>query len=36
MAISDRGFASMDPAKRRKIAQMGGRASGKNRSKSKD
>lgn len=32
MAISDRGFASMDAAKQRKIASMGGKASGAKRS----
>ena len=30
MAISDRGFASMDPEKQKKIASMGGKASGGN------
>ena len=28
MAISDRGFASMDKEKQRKIASMGGKATG--------
>lgn len=28
MAISDRGFASMDPNRKREIQSMGGRASG--------
>lgn len=28
MAISDRGFASMDPARKREIQSMGGKASG--------
>ena len=32
MAISDRGFASMDADKQRKIASMGGKASGAKRS----
>lgn len=30
MATSDRGFASMDPQKQRKIASKGGKASGGN------
>ncbi len=34
MAISDRGFASMDDAKQRKIAKMGGQASGTSRATS--
>ncbi len=29
MGIEDRGFASMDPAKRREIASMGGQSQGK-------
>jgi general stress protein YciG len=32
MAISDRGFASMDPERQREIARMGGKASGARRS----
>ncbi len=36
MAISDRGFASMDKKKQKEIARMGGKASGKKASKSND
>jgi general stress protein YciG len=36
MAISDRGFASMDKKKQREIARMGGKASGKKHNKSTD
>lgn len=33
MAIKDRGFASMSAEKRREIARMGGKASGKRQKK---
>lgn len=33
MAISDRGFASMDKKKQKEIASMGGKASGKKHAK---